>query len=50
MYIVRETFTAKPGCASELAELMHGEMRSWKDFKGRVMVDLVADYNTVVME
>jgi hypothetical protein len=48
MLIIREIFTAKPGQASKLAKLFK------KGFAGdpntRVMTDMVADYNTVVME
>lgn len=33
MYIVRETFTAKPGYASQLAQMMKKEMKSWPGFK-----------------
>ncbi|MBI2100170.1 MAG: hypothetical protein HYT48_02425 [Candidatus Vogelbacteria bacterium] len=50
MYIVRETFIAKPGHAGELAQLMKKEMASWKDFKGHVLLDLVTDYNKIVVE
>lgn len=50
MYIVREVFIAKPGYAGELAKLMKKEMANWKGFKGHVLVDLVTDYNKVVVE
>ena len=50
MYIVRETFIAKPGHAGEFAKLMKEEMNTWKDFKGYVMLDMVTDYNTIVIE
>lgn len=50
MYIVRETFIAKPGHAGELAELMKKDMESWEDFKGQVMLDFVTDYNKIVIE
>src|SRR6476646_9005388 len=52
MLIVRDIFTAKPGQASKLAkffkEMMTKDMPAGT--KGRVMTDLVGDYNTVVME
>jgi hypothetical protein len=52
MLIVRNVFTAKPGQATKLAkymkEMMTKEMPPGT--KGRVMTDLVGDYNTVVME
>ena len=48
MLIIREVFTAKPGQASKLAKLFK------KAFAGepttRVMTDMVADYNTVIVE
>lgn len=50
MYIVRETFIAKPGHAGELAKLMKKEMESWKKFRGQVLLDMVTDYNTIVVE
>jgi hypothetical protein len=52
MLIVRNVFTAKPGQATKLArymkEMMEKEMPAGT--KGRVMTDLVGDYNTVIME
>ena len=50
MYIVRETFTAKPGHAGELAQMMKKEMASWEGFKGHVLLDMVTDYNQIVVE
>lgn len=50
MYIVRETFIAKPGYAGKLAKMMKAEMEKWKDFKGYVMLDAVTDYNKIVIE
>lgn len=50
MYIVRETFIAKPGHAGALADLMKSEMASDPNFKGRIMLDMVTDYNKIVME
>ena len=48
MYIIREVFTARPGQASKLAKLFKKTFP--KEMKGRVMTDMVGDYNTVVME
>ena len=45
MYIIRETFTAKPGNASKLAKMFKKSMGN-----ARVMTDLVGQYNTVVVE
>ena len=50
MYIVRETFIAKPGHAGKFARMMKEEMDKWKDFKGYVMLDAVTDYNKIVVE
>ena len=50
MFIVRETFTAKPGHAGPLAQMMKKEMANWPDFKGHVLLDFVADYNQIVIE
>jgi hypothetical protein len=50
MYIIREVFIAKPGHAGELAKLMKDEMKNWKEFKGHVLLDMVTDYNKIVVE
>jgi len=50
MYIVRETFIAKPGHAGELAQMMKAEMTQWKEFDGYILLDMVTDYNTIVVE
>lgn len=50
MYIVRETFIAKPGHAGPLAKMMKEEMTKMPGFKGYVMLDFVTNYNTIVCE
>jgi len=50
MYIVRETFTAKPGKASALAALFKQLGDRMPGMTTRVMTDFIADFNTVVME
>lgn len=50
MFIIRETFIAKPGHAGEFAKLMKAEMAGWEDFKGYVMLDVATNYNTIVVE
>ena len=50
MFIVRETFTAKPGKASTLAALFKDVAGSMPRFKTRVSTDFVAKFNTVVLE
>lgn len=50
MIVVRETFTAKPGCASKLAAQLKGAMEAVLPGRARVLTDLVGSFNTVVME
>jgi len=50
MYIIRETFIAKPGYAGKFAMMMKKEMENWKEFKGYVLLDIATDYNTIVIE
>ncbi len=50
MYIVRESFVAKPGMASKLANLFKEVAPSMFGAKARVMTDAVASFNTVVLE
>lgn len=50
MLVYREIFVAKPGQASKLAKLMKEVMTADPNFKGRVMTDMIGNYNTVVVE
>ena len=50
MYVIRETFTAKPGMASKLAKLFREVTSDQKQMKTRVLTDFVGPFNTVVME
>jgi hypothetical protein len=53
MLLVRDVFSCKPGKSMELAERFKKTFPSMKASDGfvpRVMVDLVADYWTVVLE
>jgi hypothetical protein len=50
MYIVRETFIARPGQASHLARLLKQVMGEAEGFKSRVLTDFIANFNTVVLE
>src|SRR4051812_42461747 len=50
MLIVREIFVAKPGQAGKLAKLVKAMFSADPKFKGRVMTDLVGDFNHVVVE
>ena len=49
MYIIRDTFKAKPGQASKLAA-MFKEAMDKQGHKVRIMTDAVGPYNTVIME
>ena len=50
MFIVRETFTAKPGQASKLAKMFKEMSKDMPGPKGRILTDFVGPYNTVIME
>jgi len=54
MYVIRDCFTCKPGMSRKLAEKFKATISSMKDMEGfragRVMVDAVAGYWTVVLE
>ena len=50
MFVVRETFTAKPGKASALAKVFKDVMSEMPRLKPRVSTDFIARFNTVVLE
>jgi hypothetical protein len=50
MFVIRETFKAKPGQASTLARLFKQTMGDLIQYKFRILTDYIADFNTVVME
>ena len=50
MYVVRETFTAKPGMASKLAKLFSEMSKEMPAPKSRVLTDFIGPYNTVLWE
>jgi hypothetical protein len=50
MYIVRTTFTARPGMASKLAKLLKEVMTESLHAKVRVMTDYVGPMNTIVAD
>ena len=50
MFVIRETFTAKPGMASKLARLFSEVMADERDLNTRVLTDFVGPFNTVIME
>jgi len=50
VYIVRDSFKAKPGMASKLAAMFKDVMSQQKDAKVRILTDYVGPYNSVIME
>jgi hypothetical protein len=50
MFVIRETFTARPGMASKLARLFSEVMSSEHSMGTRVLTDFVGPFNTVVLE
>lgn len=49
MFIIRETFTAKPGEAGKLAQRFKALMAGFP-LRTRVMTDYIGGFNTVVMD
>lgn len=50
MYVVRNTFTAKPGHASKLATQIKEAAVEYGLPRCRVLTDLTGDYNRVILE
>ena len=50
MYVIRNTFIAKPGSAGKLATQLKEAMAAFQMPGARVMTDLTGDFNRVVME
>ena len=50
MFVVRETFTARPGQASKLAAMLKDAVSTRPSLKTRVLTDFIAGFNTVVLE
>ena len=50
MFIVRNTFVAKPGCAGKLAAQLKDAVAAFQMPGARVLTDLTGDFNRVVME
>jgi heme-degrading monooxygenase HmoA len=54
MYLVRDTFTCKPGMSRKLSEMFKATVDAMKGIEGvkdsKVMVDTVASFWTVVVE
>ena len=50
MFVIRNTFVAKPGCAGKLATQLKEAVAAFEMPGARVMTDLTGDFNRVVME
>ena len=50
MFVVRETFTARPGKAGALAQVLKQAMSDMPRTKPRILTDFIAHFNTVVLE
>ncbi len=53
MYLVRDVFTAKPGCAKELVKKFKQAapfMKQQGFYNNKIMTDVVSNYWTVVLE
>jgi hypothetical protein len=50
MLIVRNSFVAKPGCASKLAAIFKEAIKAAEIEKARVLTDLTGEFNTVIFE
>jgi hypothetical protein len=50
MFVIRETFTARPGMASKLATHFKQAMSEFTGGKTRVLTDYIGPFNTVVLE
>ena len=50
MYIIRNSFVAKPGCAGKLAAQLKESVAAFQLPGGRVLTDVTGSFNTVVME
>ncbi|MGA3098902.1 MAG: hypothetical protein ABSF25_20800 [Bryobacteraceae bacterium] len=50
MFVIRNTFVAKPGCASKLAAQLKEAIAAFQLPGARVMSDVTGDFNRVIME
>jgi hypothetical protein len=50
MFVVRNRFVAKPGCAGKLAAQLKEAVTSFEMPNARVLTDVTGDFNQVVME
>ena len=50
MFVVRNRFVAKPGCAGKLAAQLKESVAAFELPNARVLTDVAGDFNQVVME
>ena len=50
MFVIRNTFVAKPGCASKLAAQLKEAVAAFQMPGARVLSDVTGDFNRVIME
>jgi hypothetical protein len=50
MFVIRNTFIAKPGCAGKLAAQLKEAVVAFEMPGARVLTDLTGDFNRVIME
>lgn len=50
MFVIRNCFIAKPGCASKLAAQLKEAVAAFEMPGARVMTDITGDMNRVIME
>jgi hypothetical protein len=50
MFVIRNTFVAKPGCAGKLAAQLKEAVAAFELPGARILTDLTGDFNRVVME
>ncbi len=50
MFVVRNRFTAKPGCAGKLATQLKSAAAAFALPNARILTDVIGEFNQVVME
>ena len=50
MFVIRNTFIAKPGCASKLATQLKEASAAFQMTGARVMTDVTGEFNRVILE
>ena len=50
MFVIRNTFVAKPGCAGKLAAQLKEAVAAFQMPGARILSDVTGDFNRVIME